>query len=316
MSYLSTSQIQTKIEELDIQHIQKFTKRAELDIPARKPNLWKVNIPESEKREINVGIIINEKFGGQKLDSDLKPLDNTLQNNPLVSTFTLMCSCPSPLQVFREGLRKVLYFPLNNLSIDQKKISNKVLNSHQSNKALYPHRTIEEVLRNATNHIYGETINASEIPVINCNPSFILHALPDFSVSDNNGYGGYIQEESLSVLFDKICSLFELFCKTYGIYLSLNVGHDSKNLGSILDLNQYFTNDPENNTVMAPKFIRAILIARLFILTNLLEFHKNHESHDRNFTPKQWLLMQLLPIQISGENFWIQFSWIKSERSE
>ncbi|CAB5319499.1 unnamed protein product [Rhizophagus irregularis] len=70
-------------------------------------------------------------------------------------------------------------------------------------------------------------------------------------------------------------SLYELLCKTFGIYISLSAGNGSKNLGS-QDMD--------------------------------ISIHYN-----RNFTPKQWLLMQLLPIQISGEDFWIGISRIFRE---
>ena len=50
-----------------------------------------------------------------------------------------------------------------------------------------------------SNHIYKDSINASGIPEINKRPSFILHSLPD---SDNQE--GYIPEEVLSNLFNKV----------------------------------------------------------------------------------------------------------------
>src|SRR5205823_4563153 len=66
------------------------------------------------------------------------------------------------------------------------------------------------------------------------------------------------------------------------------------------DLDEYLTvNNPEKNSIWALKFTRAIFLGRLFILNKLLE------SHNCNFTPKQWLLMQLLPRQIGGKDFWI-----------
>ncbi|CAB5117931.1 unnamed protein product [Rhizophagus irregularis] len=67
-----------------------------------------------------------------------------------------------------------------------------------------------------SNHIYKDSINASGIPVINKRPSFILHSLPD---SDNEGTSGS----------GKTRSLYELLCRAYGIYFSLNT---ENNLGS------------------------------------------------------------------------------------
>src|SRR3954447_9790855 len=103
--------------------------------------------------------------------------------------------------------------------------------------------------------------------------------------------------------FGKTLFLFELFCGTFGIYLLLSAGNGSRNLGSqdmdisISDLGQYLTvNDPDKNTLIALRFTRAMLLGRLFILNKLLDFH--NQDANRNFTPKQWLLMQLLPTRI------------------
>jgi hypothetical protein len=81
---------------------------------------------------------------------------------------------------------------------------------------------------------------------------------------------------------------------------------------SISDLGQYLTaNDPEKNTLIALRFTRAILLGRLFILNKLLDFL--NQDVNRNFTPNQWLLMQLLPTRISGQDFWISISRVFRE---
>ncbi|CAB4492432.1 uncharacterized protein OCT59_024905 [Rhizophagus irregularis] len=74
----------------------------------------------------------------------------------------------------------------------------------------------------------------------------------------------------------KTRSLYELLCKTFGIYISLSAGNGSKNLGSqdmdisIRELGRYLTaNDPEMNTIYALKFTCAIFLGRLFILNKL-----------------------------------------------
>src|ERR1043166_2836349 len=107
----------------------------------------------------------------------------------------------------------------------------------------------------------------------------------------------------------KTRSLYELFCRTYGIYFSLNT---ENNFGSqdmdktIDDLGfKLVPNKPQENSNIALIYTRAILLSRLFILTKLLEFHS---SNSTNFTPKQWLLMQLLPLQIHDEDFWISIA--------
>ncbi|RGB36940.1 hypothetical protein C1646_757533, partial [Rhizophagus diaphanus] len=117
----------------------------------------------------------------------------------------------------------------------------------------------------------------------------------------------------------KTRSLFELLCRTFGIYLSLRAGNGSRNLGSqdmdisISDLGQYLTvNDPDKNTLIALRFTRAMLLGRLFILNKLLDFH--NQDVNRNFTPKQWLLMQLLPTRITEiEDFWTTISYVFRE---
>ena len=65
-------------------------------------------------------------------------------------------------------------------------------------------------------------------------------------------------------------------------------------------------NKPQENSNIALIYTRAMLLSRLFILTKLLEFHRS--SNSTNFTPKQWLLMQLLPLQIHDEDFWISIA--------
>jgi hypothetical protein len=57
-----------------------------------------------------------------------------------------------------------------------------------------------------SDHIFKDRINASRIPVINKRPSFILHSLPD---SDNKE--GYIPEDMLSALFNKVMEQRWLF---------------------------------------------------------------------------------------------------------
>ncbi|GES79877.1 hypothetical protein GLOIN_2v1558481 [Rhizophagus clarus] len=174
-----------------------------------------------------------------------------------------------------------------------------------------------------SDHIYKDSINASGIPVINNKPSFLLHSLPDNP--ESNDHEGYLHEEKLTTLLKnvkesqlvfllgtsgsgKTRSLYELLCKTFGIYLSLSAGNGFRNLGShdldasISELGQYLTNDPEKNSLTALRFTRAILLGQLFILNKLLE------GYDRNFTPKKWLLMQLLPKQIGGKDFWVSIS--------
>ena len=48
--------------------------QARLAEPTHKLILWQVSIPENEKYEIYEGINIEDKFGGEKLVSDLKTI--------------------------------------------------------------------------------------------------------------------------------------------------------------------------------------------------------------------------------------------------
>jgi hypothetical protein len=113
----------------------------------------------------------------------------------------------------------------------------------------------------------------------------------------------------------KTRSLYELFCRTYGIYFSLNTGFKNNNLGSqdmdkaIDDLGYSLVSNAkysQDNYNLAIRYTRAMLLGRLFILTKLLEFHRNNNL--KNFTPKQWLLMQLLPLQIYNNDFWVSIA--------
>ncbi|PKY18769.1 hypothetical protein RhiirB3_523013 [Rhizophagus irregularis] len=135
------------------------------------------------------------------------------------------------------------------------------------------------------------TLIASGIPTINERPSFILHSLPN--ISDNSGH----------------LSLYELLCKTFGIYLSLSAGNGFINLGSqdmdvsIDELGKHLiANDPEKTLSMH-------LIHSCNDSWPIIHFKQTFRFHNqdyyRNFTPKQWLLMQLSPRKISGEDFWV-----------
>jgi hypothetical protein len=92
--------------------------------------------------------------------------------------------------------------------------------------------------------------------------------------------------------------------------LNTRNGSKNNNLGSqdmdetIDDLGyKLVPNEPLVNNNIALRYTRAMLLGRLFILTKLLEFHR--DSNFINFTPKQWLLMQLLPLQIDEkDDFW------------
>ena len=59
---------------------------------------------------------------------------------------------------------------------------------------------------NVSGHVYEDSINNSRIPAINGEPRFILHSLPD---SDNKE--GYIPENMLSALLNKVMTQHWLF---------------------------------------------------------------------------------------------------------
>ncbi|CAG8442052.1 1443_t:CDS:10, partial [Funneliformis caledonium] len=109
---------------------------------------------------------------------------------------------------------------------------------------------------------------------------------------DNNSHEGYLHKNMLSALFKKVIGNPWLFLMgnsgTYGIYFSLNAGNGFRNLRSqdmnisITDLGKYLTaNDPKKYT----------------------QFHKQ-----RNFTLKNWLILQLLSRKLDGDDFWITIS--------
>ena len=87
----------------------------------------------------------------------------------------------------------------------------------------------------------------------------------------------------------------------------MSAGNGFRNLGSHDmdkskdELKKYLTDDPEENERCALKFTRAILLSRLFILSKVLR-------HKSNITPRHWLLIQLLPIQVTKEDFWVPIS--------
>ncbi|KAF0490588.1 hypothetical protein F8M41_021936 [Gigaspora margarita] len=163
---------------------------------------------------------------------------------------------------------------------------------------------------------------AARIPTVKKRPMFILHSLPDFD-NDQLITKGYIQEEKLLELRNKVLdkswffligtsgsgktrSLFELFCHMYGICFTINAENGIKmNLGSkdldivINELENYLTNYHENNNRVALRFT----------LIKLLELHSN----DGNFTPKKWLLIQLLPC---GKDYWDSIFYVFRELKE
>ncbi|CAB4432240.1 unnamed protein product [Rhizophagus irregularis] len=95
---------------------------------------------------------------------------------------------------------------------------------------------------------------------------------------------------------------YELLCRAYGIYFSLNT---ENNLGSrdmdaaITDLSFNIVSSKsksqENNNI-ALRYTRAMLLGRLFILTKLLEFHRHNNFMMKfaSFVPEQ----EQLPIAI------------------
>ncbi|EXX78194.1 hypothetical protein RirG_017230 [Rhizophagus irregularis DAOM 197198w] len=56
--------------------------QAGLDSLPHKLKLWKVSIIESKKYEINEGVDIKEKFGGEKLDNDLNTIGDHFKEQP------------------------------------------------------------------------------------------------------------------------------------------------------------------------------------------------------------------------------------------
>jgi hypothetical protein len=79
-----------------IGQLKKFIKReAELDSPAHKLKLWKVNIPESRKHEISEGIDIKVKFGGVELDSDLSAVVGDYFKEPTAKYIHIIVGPPA-----------------------------------------------------------------------------------------------------------------------------------------------------------------------------------------------------------------------------
>ncbi|GET03476.1 hypothetical protein RCL_jg22443.t1 [Rhizophagus clarus] len=146
-------------------------------------------------------------------------------------------------------------------------------------------RKIELGTFRTTNHIYAKKINASGILVIDERPSFILHSLPTFQTimpmkatsMKKCSLRYLIMLRKILVLDLENHSLYELLCRKFRIYLSLSAGNGSKNLESntaIEELKQYLpVNNPEENAHYAFKFTHVILLDRLFILNELLDFH-------------------------------------------
>jgi hypothetical protein len=52
------------------------------NIDANTMKLWKVNIPERKKHEINEGSDIKEKFRDEKLDSNLNTIGDHFKEQP------------------------------------------------------------------------------------------------------------------------------------------------------------------------------------------------------------------------------------------
>ncbi len=70
--------------------------QAGLADPAHKLILWQVNIPENEKYEIYEGINIEEKFGGEKLDSDLNTIGDYFKEQPTAKHIHIIVELPPP----------------------------------------------------------------------------------------------------------------------------------------------------------------------------------------------------------------------------
>jgi len=70
-------------------------KQAELDSPAHKLKLWKVNVPESRKHEIYEGIDVKVKFQGIELDDDLNTIGDYFEGQPTAKHIHIIVELPA-----------------------------------------------------------------------------------------------------------------------------------------------------------------------------------------------------------------------------
>lgn len=70
--------------------------QAGLDSLPHKLKLWKVSIIESKKYEINEGVDIKEKFGGEKLDNDLNTIGDHFKEQPPSRHIHIIVEQPPP----------------------------------------------------------------------------------------------------------------------------------------------------------------------------------------------------------------------------
>lgn len=114
---------------------------------------------------------------------------------------------------------------------------------------------------------------------------------------------------SLNNRAGKTRSLYELFCLVYGVFFTFDTGVSSKNMGSrdldrASDCMPLKKNQPAENSEEALLRTRSVLAGRLFILKMLLQ------TYPGQFTPKTWLLIQLLPerVELEPADFWVKLS--------
>jgi len=134
---------------------------------------------------------------------------------------------------------------------------------------------------------------------------FSLHSLPETNTS------GYVDDATMDSMIQKVYSrswfmmvgtsgsgktrhIYELFCKIYGIFLTFDTAENSKNIGSQdLDQAAYSMRLEQNDPKASEKALRrtrSVIAARLFVLDKILSLYSQE-----CFTPRLWLLIQLLP---------------------
>ncbi|CAI2188787.1 18256_t:CDS:2 [Funneliformis geosporum] len=273
--------------------------QAGLADPAHKLKLWQVNIPESEKREIYEGINIKEKFGGEKLDSDLIIIGQVFKKQTPSGYIHIIVELPATTEPFAKTISLA---QIEKEVQDLFKIHSQDLEKVVTNK-YDPYMYFEAPY----DHPHKIEIDKKKIPMLGGNPNLLLYNLPrknEDCLTDCEHLEAELKRNassSMTIIMGtsgcgktRLC--LELLCRNYGLYFvaeSWNLGSDDLELATEWTkekINVKPEPEPDEAKNIAECAVWSCITGRLFLLNHLFCMAK---ERDCAMEPKSWLIFQL-----------------------